>query len=117
MFVPPIVFFFKNNCQRFTQLKLHPVIREECKESSKCASLAKHFEHCQEKVHAGQGFKHEDCVEELYVFFARFFKKSNMPLDVSVSVSSKRLTQLCPSLSTFPSPVRHFHTSSFKNRA
>ncbi|KIK04176.1 hypothetical protein K443DRAFT_431891 [Laccaria amethystina LaAM-08-1] len=45
---------------------LHPVIREECKESSKCASLAKHFEHCQEKVHAGQGFKHEDCVEELH---------------------------------------------------
>lgn len=45
---------------------LHPVIREECKESSKCAALAKHFEHCQEKVQAGQGFKGEDCVEELF---------------------------------------------------
>ncbi|KAF9074558.1 hypothetical protein BDP27DRAFT_1213750 [Rhodocollybia butyracea] len=43
----------------------HPVIREECKNSSKCASLAKHFDHCQEKVHAGEGFKGEDCVEEI----------------------------------------------------
>ncbi|TFK61069.1 hypothetical protein BDN72DRAFT_805282 [Pluteus cervinus] len=44
---------------------LQPVIREECKESGKCAALAKHFEHCQEKVQSGQGFKGEDCVEEL----------------------------------------------------
>ena len=44
----------------------HPAIREECKESAKCAALAKHFEHCQEKVQSGQGFKGEDCVEELF---------------------------------------------------
>ncbi|KAJ7590748.1 Non-heme 11 kDa protein of cytochrome bc1 complex [Mycena floridula] len=47
---------------------VHPLIREECKESSKCVSLAKHFEHCQEKVTAGQGFKGEDCVEELCAY-------------------------------------------------
>ncbi|KIJ61694.1 hypothetical protein HYDPIDRAFT_158923 [Hydnomerulius pinastri MD-312] len=44
---------------------LHPVIRDECKNSSKCAPLARHFEHCQEKVSAGEGYKGEDCVEEL----------------------------------------------------
>ncbi|KAJ2919574.1 hypothetical protein MD484_g779, partial [Candolleomyces efflorescens] len=43
---------------------LHPVIRDECKEK-RCAQLSKHFEHCQEKVQAGEGFKGEDCVEEL----------------------------------------------------
>ncbi|KAJ2920650.1 hypothetical protein H1R20_g16445, partial [Candolleomyces eurysporus] len=43
---------------------LHPVIRDECKEK-RCTQLAKHFEHCQEKVQAGEGFKGEDCVEEL----------------------------------------------------
>ena len=47
--------------------KPHPIIREECKELPKCAPLAKHFEHCQEKVLSGKGFKGEDCVEELYV--------------------------------------------------
>ncbi|KDQ56124.1 hypothetical protein JAAARDRAFT_59531 [Jaapia argillacea MUCL 33604] len=42
-----------------------PAIREECEATTKCAPLVKHFQHCQEKVHAGEGFKHEDCVEEL----------------------------------------------------
>ncbi|KAF9011858.1 hypothetical protein BDQ17DRAFT_1420265 [Cyathus striatus] len=42
----------------------HPAIRDECKEKN-CAKLAAHFEHCQEKVQAGEGFKGEDCVEEL----------------------------------------------------
>ena len=59
------------------------------------------FERCQEKVHAGQGFKHEDCVEELCVFFLSFSTFLGLP---------KRLTQLCRSLSTFPNPVRHFPT-------
>ncbi|KAG2151122.1 Non-heme 11 kDa protein of cytochrome bc1 complex [Suillus bovinus] len=45
---------------------IHPVIIEECKNSAACASLTRHFEHCQEKVQSGQGFKGEDCVEELY---------------------------------------------------
>ena len=54
-------------------LKEHPVIRDECKHSSECAALTKHFEHCQEKVHAGHGFKGEDCVEELYVFIVTTF--------------------------------------------
>ncbi|KAJ4490306.1 Non-heme 11 kDa protein of cytochrome bc1 complex [Lentinula aciculospora] len=44
----------------------HPAIREECQNSAKCAPLAKHFEHCQEKVQAGEGFKGEDCVEEMF---------------------------------------------------
>lgn len=47
--------------------QIHPVVRDECKESSKCAALAKHFEHCQEKVSSGEGFKGEECVEELCV--------------------------------------------------
>ncbi|KAG2101370.1 Non-heme 11 kDa protein of cytochrome bc1 complex [Suillus discolor] len=37
---------------------IHPVIIEE------------HFEHCQEKVQSGQGFKGEDCVEELLMHCA-----------------------------------------------
>ncbi|KAJ4496108.1 ubiquinol-cytochrome C reductase hinge protein-domain-containing protein [Lentinula edodes] len=44
----------------------HPAIREECQNSAKCAPLLKHFEHCQEKVQAGEGFKGEDCVEEMF---------------------------------------------------
>ncbi|KAF9478009.1 hypothetical protein BDN70DRAFT_880546 [Pholiota conissans] len=43
---------------------IQPIIRDECKQSAKCAALTKHFEHCQEKVENGQGFKGEDCVEE-----------------------------------------------------
>ncbi|KAL0576401.1 Cytochrome b-c1 complex subunit 6, mitochondrial [Marasmius crinis-equi] len=43
----------------------HPAIKEECQNSTKCAQLARHFEHCNEKVNSGQGFKGEDCVEEL----------------------------------------------------
>ncbi|KAG2034208.1 ubiquinol-cytochrome C reductase hinge protein-domain-containing protein [Suillus americanus] len=46
---------------------IHPIIMEECKNSAACASLTRHFEHCQEKVQSGQGFKGEDCVEELYI--------------------------------------------------
>jgi len=45
---------------------VHPAIREECQSSTGCAALTKHFQHCQEKVEGGQGFKHEDCVEELF---------------------------------------------------
>jgi len=45
---------------------LHPTIREECKEEAKCKPLTSHFLHCQEKVESGHGFKHEDCVEELF---------------------------------------------------
>lgn len=55
--------FVPSNDQRSCQVM--PAIREECAQSSKCAPLTKHFEHCQEKVQAGEGFKHEDCVEEL----------------------------------------------------
>ncbi|KAG1791107.1 Non-heme 11 kDa protein of cytochrome bc1 complex [Suillus plorans] len=49
---------------------IHPVIIEECKNSAACASLTRHFEHCQEKVQSGQGFKGEDCVEELLMHCA-----------------------------------------------
>ncbi|KAK0501738.1 hypothetical protein EDD18DRAFT_1144139, partial [Armillaria luteobubalina] len=34
---------------------IHPVIHDKCKESSKCAVLAKHFEHYQEKVLNSEG--------------------------------------------------------------
>ncbi|KAJ4463900.1 ubiquinol-cytochrome C reductase hinge domain-containing protein [Lentinula lateritia] len=44
----------------------HPAIRDECQNSAKCAPMLKHFEHCQEKVQAGEGFKGEDCVEEMF---------------------------------------------------
>ena len=44
-----------------------PALREECQQSAKCAPLTKHFQHCQEKVEGGEGFKGEDCVEELCV--------------------------------------------------
>ncbi|KAI8996245.1 ubiquinol-cytochrome C reductase hinge domain-containing protein [Trametes punicea] len=43
-----------------------PALQEECAQTAKCAPLAKHFQHCEEKVHAGQGYKGEDCVEEFY---------------------------------------------------
>ena len=89
MFVSAI-HLLQNKLPTLCPTKLHPAIREECKESSKCAALAKHFEHCQEKVHAGQGFKHEDCVEELYVFFVHLFNFSNVPLDVSVESRSSK---------------------------
>ena len=108
MFVYAICLLQKNNCQRLCPTKLHPAIREECKESSKCAALAKHFEHCQEKVHAGQGFKHEDCVEELCVFFLRFFNFSNMPLDVSAeSVSSQSTYSFVSVTYNFPYLVQY----------
>jgi len=43
-----------------------PVLREECQNSAKCTPLKQHFEHCQEKIHNGQGYKGEDCVEEMF---------------------------------------------------
>lgn len=52
----------------------HPQIREECK-TAQCAALTKHFEDCQTKVLSGQGFKGEDCVEELFVS-SRLFSRS-----------------------------------------
>ena len=45
--------------------QIHPQLREEAQESSKCKAAAHHFFHCQEKVQSGKGFKHEDCVEEM----------------------------------------------------
>ncbi|THH20925.1 hypothetical protein EW146_g515 [Bondarzewia mesenterica] len=44
---------------------IHPQLREECQESAKCKPLTQHFLHCQEKVQAGEGYKGEDCVEEM----------------------------------------------------
>ncbi|KAH7913643.1 Non-heme 11 kDa protein of cytochrome bc1 complex [Hygrophoropsis aurantiaca] len=49
---------------------LFPQIREDCQNSAKCAPLTKHFEHCQEKVSSGKGYKGEDCVEELMMHCA-----------------------------------------------
>ncbi|EIW56342.1 Non-heme 11 kDa protein of cytochrome bc1 complex [Trametes versicolor FP-101664 SS1] len=41
-----------------------PAIVEECEQSAKCAPALHHFQHCEEKVNAGEGYKGEDCVEE-----------------------------------------------------
>ncbi|KAJ7923132.1 Non-heme 11 kDa protein of cytochrome bc1 complex [Mycena leptocephala] len=43
----------------------HPEIRAACESSASCAPLKHHFEKCQEKVQAGEGFKGEDCVDEI----------------------------------------------------
>ncbi|KAI0820138.1 hypothetical protein BC628DRAFT_1423206 [Trametes gibbosa] len=43
-----------------------PAIQEACEQSAKCAPLLTHFQHCEEKVNAGEGYKGEDCVEEFY---------------------------------------------------
>lgn len=45
---------------------IHPQIRTECEDNPKCAGPKRHFEHCQDKVREGRGFKGEDCVEELF---------------------------------------------------
>jgi len=55
--------------QVFWACQIHPQLREEAQESPKCKAAAQHFFHCQEKVQSGKGFKHEDCVEEMCVFF------------------------------------------------
>ncbi|TFL02119.1 hypothetical protein BDV98DRAFT_566718 [Pterulicium gracile] len=44
-----------------------PAIREACEKTAACAPAVHHFQHCQEKVNAGEGFKGEDCVEELCI--------------------------------------------------
>ncbi|KAH9834600.1 Non-heme 11 kDa protein of cytochrome bc1 complex [Rhodofomes roseus] len=44
-----------------------PALREECEESAKCKTATEHFRHCEEKVNAGNGYQHEDCIEELCV--------------------------------------------------
>ncbi|KAI0350536.1 hypothetical protein OH77DRAFT_1524800 [Trametes cingulata] len=41
-----------------------PALQEECEQTAKCAPLVKHFQHCEEKVNAGEGYKGEDCIEE-----------------------------------------------------
>ncbi|KAJ6517639.1 hypothetical protein DFH09DRAFT_1332241 [Mycena vulgaris] len=43
----------------------HPAIHIECEARRKCAPLKHHFEKRQEKVQAGEGFKGEECIEEL----------------------------------------------------
>ncbi|CCM02060.1 uncharacterized protein FIBRA_04136 [Fibroporia radiculosa] len=50
-----------------------PALREECEQSAKCVAATKHFQHCEEKVNAGKGYKGEDCIEELYVAFLLSF--------------------------------------------
>ncbi|KAJ6493500.1 Non-heme 11 kDa protein of cytochrome bc1 complex [Mycena vulgaris] len=44
----------------------HPAIRAECEARPECAPMKHHFEKCQAKVQAGEGFKGEECVEELF---------------------------------------------------
>ncbi|KAF7357150.1 hypothetical protein MSAN_01309600 [Mycena sanguinolenta] len=66
----------------------HPKIREECESSSACAPMKHHFEKCQEKVRAGQGYKGEDCVDELCVYV--------LSLPVPPSFDSTLTNDLCP---------------------
>lgn len=48
-----------------SHVKVFPELQEQCANTAKCAPFQKHFAHCEEKVNAGEGFKGEDCVEEL----------------------------------------------------
>ncbi|KAI0937968.1 hypothetical protein AcV7_003290 [Taiwanofungus camphoratus] len=48
---------------------LLPALQEECEQSAKCVAATKHFQHCEEKIHAGQGYQHEDCTEEFCTYF------------------------------------------------
>jgi len=43
-----------------------PPLRDECAATAACTPLKQHFDHCTEKINSGKGFKHEDCVEELF---------------------------------------------------
>ncbi|KAJ7307648.1 hypothetical protein DFH08DRAFT_975471 [Mycena albidolilacea] len=71
----------------------HPKIREECEASPACAPMKHHFEKCQEKVNAGEGYKGEDCVDEMCVYVP------SMP-------ARSVLTDVDPDL-TFPSRDAH----------
>jgi ubiquinol-cytochrome c reductase subunit 6 len=53
---------------RADSMQEHPKIRTDCEASPACAPLKHHFEKCQEKVNAGEGYKGEDCVDDMYVF-------------------------------------------------
>lgn len=41
------------------------ICMEDCENSRECSSAKHHFLECQERVEAGNGFKDENCVEEL----------------------------------------------------
>jgi len=71
---PEDVCYLSYSCRHLTRIhiQINPSIREDC-QTTKCAKVAEHFEHCQEKVQAGEGFKGEDCVEELCVFGSSCF--------------------------------------------
>jgi ubiquinol-cytochrome c reductase subunit 6 len=56
---------YPNPLLMITHVQVLPGLREQCEQSAKCAPLTKHFQHCQEKVEAGEGFQHENCIEEL----------------------------------------------------
>ncbi|KAH7101502.1 hypothetical protein BKA62DRAFT_618593 [Auriculariales sp. MPI-PUGE-AT-0066] len=47
---------------------VHPVVRQECQESAECSKVAHHYQHCQDKVNAGEGAKGENCIEELFQY-------------------------------------------------
>ncbi|TFK48132.1 hypothetical protein OE88DRAFT_545606 [Heliocybe sulcata] len=82
----------------------HPKLREECENSSKCASLTKHFQHCQEKVSSGQGFKGEDCVEELcvYPFLLKGTRRADPLLSRHLSFHMMHCVDNCVAPKLFP---------------
>ncbi|KAF7365825.1 Non-heme 11 kDa protein of cytochrome bc1 complex [Mycena venus] len=67
----------------------HPAIRAECESSAACAPMKAHFEKCQEKVQAGQGYKGEDCVDEIAgCAGVRRFRVSSLRADHDFSLLS-----------------------------
>jgi hypothetical protein len=59
--------FFRGRGRKLTTTQEHPKIRADCEASPACAPMKHHFEKCQEKVNAGEGYKGEDCVDEMCV--------------------------------------------------
>ncbi|CAL1698548.1 unnamed protein product [Somion occarium] len=73
-----------------------PVLQEECQETAKCAPLASHFAHCEEKVNEGKGYHGEDCVEEFCTFVPSIYVVSANLVHVSCDdVILRPLDALC----------------------
>lgn len=70
-----------------------------------------HFEHCQEKIQAGKGFKGEECVEEMSVF--SLFLLSATPIPLSLSLFLRIRTHTDPPLQVYvplPPTLPRFNT-------
>jgi hypothetical protein len=80
-----------------------PKIRKECEESPACTPMKHHFEKCQEKVDAGEGYKGEDCVDEMCVSLLTSPTSDSLTRCRCTSIPARFvLTDVDPDL-TFPS--------------